>query len=193
MEKSKTTTPIKNLYWTEKGKFQKTYNRIWESLIPASGEAGNSDAEAVRCVGRIYYDWFNNGFCNAVEGGMFSSYYGEMYDKATRYLNMGVTARLELEEKLCSGNDDEIEYFLELFMDDVLEKAGDNITDEEYLLGSFHKINSSIKNMSSLLEESIYADLYAEDYRRIRYCTKSIIQDAQAIQRRVEELTKEKK
>lgn len=191
--KQDSLTPTKRMYWNNNGKYQKTYNRIWECLIPPSGEAGNSDAEAVRCVSRLYYDFFNNGFCNAVEDSTFTRYYLNMFNTVVRYLGLSVTPRIELEDKLLSGNDDEIEYYLELLVDDVLEKAGDNITDEEYMIGGFHKLNLSIRNISSLLTESIDADLLAEDFTRMKYCTKALIESAQAIQLRIEEVTKEKK
>lgn len=59
---SKTDTT--QAYWDNNGKYQKQYNKAWEQLIPASGEAEDGLPEALRAISRIGYDYYNNGFCN---------------------------------------------------------------------------------------------------------------------------------
>jgi hypothetical protein len=51
-------------YWDNEGKYQEQYERAWEKLIPASGEAKDGLPEALRAISRIGYDYYNNGFCN---------------------------------------------------------------------------------------------------------------------------------
>lgn len=51
-------------YWNNEGKYQAQYNKAWEQLIPAQGEAENGWPEALRAISRIGYDYYNNGFCN---------------------------------------------------------------------------------------------------------------------------------
>ena len=51
-------------YWDHNGKYQKQYERAWEQLVPASGEAPSGWPEALRSISRIGYDYYNNGFCN---------------------------------------------------------------------------------------------------------------------------------
>ena len=51
-------------YWDNNGKYQEQYNKAWEKLIPASGEAEDGLPEALRAISRIGYDYYNNGFCN---------------------------------------------------------------------------------------------------------------------------------
>ena len=51
-------------YWDNNGKYQEQYNKAWEQLIPASGEAEDGLPEALRAISRIGYDYYNNGFCN---------------------------------------------------------------------------------------------------------------------------------
>ena len=52
-------------YWNNEGKYQAQYNKAWEQLIPAQGEAEDGLPEALRAISRIGYDYYNNGFCNA--------------------------------------------------------------------------------------------------------------------------------
>jgi len=51
-------------YWDNGGKYQEQYERAWEQLIPASGEAKDGLPEALRAISRIGYDYYNNGFGN---------------------------------------------------------------------------------------------------------------------------------
>ena len=51
-------------YWNNEGKYQAQYDKAWEELIPAEGEAEDGLPEALRAISRIGYDYYNNGFCN---------------------------------------------------------------------------------------------------------------------------------
>ena len=51
-------------YWDNNGKYQEQYDKAWEQLIPAQGEAEDGWPEALRAISRIGYDYYNNGFCN---------------------------------------------------------------------------------------------------------------------------------
>jgi hypothetical protein len=54
-------------YWDGNGKYQKEYDRLWKELVPASGEAETEEGELIRAVGRLFYEYCNNGNCNAAE------------------------------------------------------------------------------------------------------------------------------
>jgi hypothetical protein len=51
----------KNSYWNRKGKFQVEYQRLWDKLVPAEGEADTIHGKVLCCAVRIYNDIFNNG------------------------------------------------------------------------------------------------------------------------------------
>lgn len=51
-------------YWDNEGKYQEQYTKAWEQLIPLQGEAEDGWPELLRCISRIGYDYYNNGFCN---------------------------------------------------------------------------------------------------------------------------------
>lgn len=54
-------------YWEGKGKYQKEYDRIWKEQVPAKGESDIEYVEAVRCMGRLIYEYCNNGNGNSVD------------------------------------------------------------------------------------------------------------------------------
>ena len=55
---------LKNTYWNSKGKHQKLYDYLSEKLIPDYDEADTPHGEFLRCISRLYHDYYNNGFCN---------------------------------------------------------------------------------------------------------------------------------
>ena len=65
-------------YWNIQGQHQDLYDKYWDALVPDSGEADTQEGEALRAIGRIYYDVYNNGGCNIIESE-------EMYDDDGNY------------------------------------------------------------------------------------------------------------
>lgn len=51
-------------YWNKKGKHQKDYDRLLK-LVPDIGRAETMHGNLLRHIGKIYYDYYNNGLCNA--------------------------------------------------------------------------------------------------------------------------------
>ena len=54
---------IEKTYWNGNGKYQKEYE-ILVKLIPEKGRSKFENIELLRCISNIYYDYYNNGFCN---------------------------------------------------------------------------------------------------------------------------------
>ena len=54
-------------YWHETGVYQKEFDELYKHLVPATGCAETIAGEMIRGVGRLYYDYFNNGNCNVSE------------------------------------------------------------------------------------------------------------------------------
>ena len=67
METQIKKTEVGASYWNGNGAYQKESNRLWKELVPNSGEAETINGELIRCIGRLTYDYFNNGNCNVVE------------------------------------------------------------------------------------------------------------------------------
>lgn len=57
-------------YWNSKGRFQEEFNGLFEKLVPVSGNCETLVGEAIRAANRVYYDAFNNGFCNNTSGAV---------------------------------------------------------------------------------------------------------------------------
>ena len=54
-------------YWGEKGKYQELADKM-DKAIPVRGEATDTRVEMVRVARNVYYDIFNNGGCNLMDG-----------------------------------------------------------------------------------------------------------------------------
>lgn len=54
-------------YWDGKGLFQQKYDLYWSVFVPASGEASTPFGKALRGLGRLAHDFWNNGYCNTYE------------------------------------------------------------------------------------------------------------------------------
>lgn len=59
-------TELTNHYWNKNGAYQKELDELY-ALVPDSGCADSLAGELVRAVNRLYYDFCNNGNCNACE------------------------------------------------------------------------------------------------------------------------------
>ena len=54
----------KNSYWGNSGSYQKEYKELYDKLVPPQGECDTIHGELVRCIGKLQYDYGNNGWCN---------------------------------------------------------------------------------------------------------------------------------
>jgi len=54
-------------YWAGNGAYQKEQDKLYKELVPDNGEAPTVHGEMIRAIGRLFYDFCNNGNCNAVE------------------------------------------------------------------------------------------------------------------------------
>jgi hypothetical protein len=63
----KRITPLGQSYWNSNGAYQEEYDRLWNELVPASGPCPTINGELVRAAGRLFYEFCNNGNCNAIE------------------------------------------------------------------------------------------------------------------------------
>lgn len=53
-----------NNYFDSTSIHQAAFDRLYGELVPSYGEAETVKGETLRAASRVYYDWFNNGFCN---------------------------------------------------------------------------------------------------------------------------------
>lgn len=61
------TTELGKSYWNETGAYQEEYSNLWNDLVPSSGSADTIHGELIRAAGRLFYEYCNNGNCNALD------------------------------------------------------------------------------------------------------------------------------
>jgi hypothetical protein len=54
-------------YWDGNGNYQSVLTVLYDELVPSVGEAETVHGEIVRAVSRLFYEYGNNGNCNAAE------------------------------------------------------------------------------------------------------------------------------
>ena len=67
-----------NSYWNDSGIYQKEYDELYKKLVPAQGKAETLNGELLRAIGILYYEYCNNGNCNAFNG---ISEYDEVFNE----------------------------------------------------------------------------------------------------------------
>lgn len=67
-------------YWNGEGAYNEEYKRLCEEMVPDSGRANSYQGEVIRAVSRMYYEYYNNGNCNACQEIPSKPYY-EMEDE----------------------------------------------------------------------------------------------------------------
>jgi hypothetical protein len=99
---------MKDTYWMNKGKHQEAYQKLANELLPDSGKADTLHGELLRALGKIYYDYYNNGMCNNTSGpcnflkaklnleGPIASALEDIYLES----NTGGYTKMEMEEPL---------------------------------------------------------------------------------------------
>lgn len=60
-------TEVEKHYWNNEGVYSKEFSEMTERLMKPSGCGDNLTAEVVRAANRLYYEYCNNGNCNAVD------------------------------------------------------------------------------------------------------------------------------
>lgn len=61
------TTELGNSYWASTGAYQTEYDQLYKELVPMSGVGETTNAELIRAISRLFYEYCNNGNCNAAE------------------------------------------------------------------------------------------------------------------------------
>lgn len=80
---------LENRYWNSTGKHQAAYEQLCK-LVPSSGPAGTIEGEMLRAATRLYYDFYNNGFCNNTSGAV------NYLTRCDELFNLGIANELEL-------------------------------------------------------------------------------------------------
>lgn len=52
-------------YSNSNGKYQEQYDKLYKELVPIEGQAETLNGELIRAISRLFYEYYNNGNCNA--------------------------------------------------------------------------------------------------------------------------------
>lgn len=61
------TTILGNSYWNSNGAYQAEYDKLYNEHVPVNGNAKTLNGELIRAISRLFYEYCNNGNCNAGE------------------------------------------------------------------------------------------------------------------------------
>lgn len=120
-------------YWSNKGKHQAAYDRLYKELVPDEGEAQTEFGNVLRSMSNVYYDLYNNSGCNLEDARRTQyfalmdalSLYGYPEDKIAAF-KRGIRWMLKDEydehKKECDGAFDGVCDFLISHIDKALGK-----------------------------------------------------------------------
>lgn len=126
-------TEVTKHYWNNEGAYDKEFTQMTETLMKPTGRGDNLRAEVVRAANRLYYEYCNNGNCNAVHVE-----YGDEVE-ATCYCCGGCGYLGDDEDDICdicdgSGvvyEEGENEYSVSEYYDNFIKLIRDTLNDRE--------------------------------------------------------------
>jgi hypothetical protein len=130
-------------YWYSNGKHQAAYEEL-SKIVPSSGPAGTIEGEMLRAATRLYYDYYNNGFCNNTSGAV------NYLMRCDELFNLGIANELNIVEPECNTP-----YYTTEPLAEPLETITNVVI--EYLISKDGLYTESGDNMFD------YADLDVED------------------------------
>lgn len=72
----KSTNAFENAsYWNHHGAYQEQYEILTAKMVPFRGASSSVHGELLRGVGRLFYEYCNNGNCNALTEEGINPYY----------------------------------------------------------------------------------------------------------------------
>jgi hypothetical protein len=143
-------------YWNNQGQYQGEFDQLTNTLMPAMGAAETVAGELVRAANRIYYDAFNNGFCNNTSGALK---YLERYLETDAEV---MSAIRHIAPKTNSGGYSRITEETERSLDLLVDRVVENIRDRPELLTMANEIDLLD------LQEPDYCE-YDEDFSDSEY------------------------
>lgn len=110
--KTKTTKTAKTTYhptyWASKGELQDIYEALVDALVPDMGAAPTEHGNALRWIGNIYYEIYNNGGINAWDSWYGKQEFSPRYAKGIKIIagvaNLTEQERATLRNALKFGN-----------------------------------------------------------------------------------------
>ncbi len=126
-----------NSYWGGNGAYQKEYDSLWDELVPRQDEAKTVHGELIRSLGRLQYEYCNNGNCNIRKIETYTEYHACHSCDGEGEVDNGYLDEdeaLETCDECCGSGEREEEYDGDITIDEYYQKMIDfihyNISDE---------------------------------------------------------------
>lgn len=98
----------KPTYWNEEGEMQEIYDALNDALVADVGDAPTKHGNALRWIGNIYHEVYNNGGCNAARREYGERYLADWYENGVALVvevaSLSETERKTLRNALLYGN-----------------------------------------------------------------------------------------
>lgn len=125
----KLETPLGKSYWANDGAYQFDMDRLYDKLVPASGESETIHGEMIRAVSRLFYEYCNNGNCNALDREKESCNQCGGYGYEENYTDEDEEQETE-DCSWCDGSgEDEGDVFVTEYYQEMLDFLNEFLTD----------------------------------------------------------------
>jgi hypothetical protein len=142
-------------YWNNEGRYNAEWNQLQDELVPDTGKADCLAGEMIRAVNKLYYDAFNNGFCNNTSGA------ANFLDRYAKPLINNVKFNLALsliESKTNTGGYSTVDKSTMTALDLLVDSVYELITAQPQL-----KSTANPCDLYDLQETTYYEDEYYEE------------------------------
>ncbi len=128
------TSEIGKSYWEEKGAYNAEFGKLTRDFMPSEGCGATLTAEIVRAANRLYYEFCNNGNCNACEinesnENEYSYCGGGYYEEETEIKIADFYANFIdlIETTLIANGDEEIETICENIRTIIIDMPNETV------------------------------------------------------------------
>ena len=143
------STQLGNSYWAETGIYQKEYSELYNKFIKPSGKCDTLHGELIRSISRLFYEYCNNGNCNACS-----------VESTTEYVTC-----VSCGGQGCFQGDDELEDCNECFGEGQIEEDvdGETSVNEFYanflglIYDSIPEARKAVDEVENLITQNLYS------------------------------------
>lgn len=156
-------------YWNGNGGNEQELQRLTEKFVPASGRAENLVGEVIRAVNRLYYEFCNNGNCNAMDCYTIP---GEWVE-CSRCSGSGYVEEYDEDSECCDCGgeggyyeDDEEEYTLNGFYGNFINLIREYFTSKNCAEGvrAINELEAIVENMCDTTDANMSVYDRVTDY-----------------------------
>lgn len=120
-------------FWNHSHELSARHDELWDKYVPVSGNTEFVEAEALRAAARLYYDFYNNGWCSDMRQAIkFLRGYFFLNKEQIKNLDecsRVITILLDEQEMSEEEYNDRIDSLYEIFDDEAVIDALESIVE----------------------------------------------------------------